>query len=161
MACGPSWGASSLASTMPTELCVVPFEKRFTTVLSAAALLPAAAVRIAPARAVATKVQASGTSVHLKRRRLMDFASGFTVPKPSTRQLCFWFTRDDMGGRHGAKLERILVRMKRVTPLPRSWSGLTRPPRLFLRPHGYPPPHPVEGSVGVVAGTSPATTPVK
>jgi hypothetical protein len=37
-------------------------------------------VRIAPARAVATKAQASGTSVHLKRRRLMDFASGFTVP---------------------------------------------------------------------------------
>src|SRR6266436_1738309 len=103
MACGPSWGASSLASTMPTELCVVPFEKRFTTVLSAASLLPAAAVRIAPARAVATKVQASGTSVHLKRRRLMDFASGFTVPKPSSRQLCFWFTRDDIGGRHGAK----------------------------------------------------------
>src|SRR5215471_10215611 len=39
MAWGPSWGASSLASMMPTELWAVPFEKRFTTVFSAAALV--------------------------------------------------------------------------------------------------------------------------
>src|SRR3979411_1283255 len=37
MACGPSMGASSRASIMPTESRLVPFEKRLITVSSAAA----------------------------------------------------------------------------------------------------------------------------
>src|SRR5262252_2683690 len=40
---------------MPTEFCVVPFEKRFTTAFSATALPPAASVKIAAARATDTK----------------------------------------------------------------------------------------------------------
>src|SRR5579871_763410 len=38
---------------MPTEFCVAPLEKRFTTILSAAAARSGASVRIAPASAAA------------------------------------------------------------------------------------------------------------
>jgi hypothetical protein len=71
-------------------------------------------VRIAPARAAATKVQASGTSVHLKRRHLMDFTSRFTVLNLRRDSFGSGSPGDNMRGHRGAKLERILVRMKRV-----------------------------------------------
>src|SRR5215470_10821028 len=102
MAWGPSWGASSLASTMPTELRVVPFEKRFTTVLSAAALVSGMVVKVTPASTADPKAMsgrqhvlrvaqqpirvesvnslpAGDASVGGGLRSLMGFASAFTV----------------------------------------------------------------------------------